>query len=75
MNKVGQKLKVLVDRKEGEHYVARTEGDSPEIDNEVLIPVSGNKLKAGTFSVVKIVSAGSYDLFAEPAGPLAKGRE
>jgi len=62
---VGRKMKVLVDRAEGEYYIARTEGDSPEIDNEVLIPRSGNKIKTGTFKEVKIKSAHNFDLFAE----------
>ncbi len=67
---VGKQLKVIIDRKEGDYYVARTEGDSPEIDNEVLIAAAGNKLKPGTFSDVKIMSAESFDLYAEPPGNL-----
>jgi len=70
VEKVGNKIKVLIDRKERDFYIARTEGDSPEIDNEVLIPTTGNKLKTGTFTEVTVTSAGSFDLFAKPAGRL-----
>jgi len=68
---VGKKIRVLIDRKEGDFYIARTDGDSPEIDNEVLIPISSNKLKPGTFSEVRVTSAESFDLYAEPAGNLS----
>ncbi len=72
---VGKKLKVLIDRKEGDYYTARSEGDSPEIDNEVLIPVSGNKLRLGTFSEVVIKSAESFDLYADLPGKHHHGRK
>lgn len=62
---IGKSLKVIIDRKEGDFYIARTEFDSPEIDNEVLIPASGGKLQIGNFYVVKITGADVYDLFAE----------
>ena len=61
---IGKTIKVLIDRKEGEYYIGRSESDSPEIDNEILIPVSGNKLKTGTFSEVSITAAESFDLYA-----------
>jgi len=63
--KVGQILNVLVDRLEGEYYVARTEFDSPEVDNEVLISREGNVLKPGSFCSVKITRAESFDLYAD----------
>lgn len=72
---VGQNIKVLIDRKEGDYFVGRSEKDSPEIDNEILIPVAGNKLIAGTFSEVTITSAESFDLFARPAERLVKRRK
>ena len=72
---VGRQIKVIVDRIEGDYYIARSEGDSPEIDNEVLIPLTGNKLKPGTFSEVKIISAESFDLYAEPLGRLGISRK
>lgn len=62
---VGQTLKVLIDRKEGEFYTGRTEFDSPEIDNEVLIPVSSKKIHTGRFYHVKITKAEEYDLYGE----------
>ena len=60
--KVGQEFRVLVDRKEGSHFVARTEFDSPDVDNEVLIPAEDIYLKIGDFCSVKIVEAHDYDL-------------
>ncbi len=59
---VGREIKVLVDRKEGNHYVARTEYDSPEVDNEVWIKTNGHKLKPGEFAIVLITEASDYDL-------------
>ena len=58
---IGETLKVIVDRREGMHYFGRTEYDSPEIDNEVLIETN-NELDIGTFYQVKIVDANEYDL-------------
>jgi ribosomal protein S12 methylthiotransferase len=64
--KVGKQFKVLVDRVESGNYIARTEYDSPEVDNEVLIPqVDDQHLRIGDFARVKITSADNYDLFAE----------
>jgi ribosomal protein S12 methylthiotransferase len=60
--KIGQVLRVLVDRKEGEYYVGRSEYDSPEIDNEVLLR-SGTELPAGSFADVHITEAREFDLF------------
>ena len=60
--KIGKKFIVLIDRAEGEFFVGRTEMDSPEIDNEVLINVS-TKLKIGDFCEVKITGADSFDLY------------
>ena len=64
--RIGKTLEVLVDRVEDGFYVARSEYDSPEVDNEVLIPVEGNELKIGAFYKVKIESSREYDLFAKP---------
>ena len=69
---IGRELKVIVDGIEGDYYIARSEGDSPEIDNEVLIPVAGNNLIPGTFSEVTVTSAENFDLFAAPSGHLVK---
>ena len=62
---VGNTYRVLVDRKEGDHYVARTEFDSPDVDNEVLISATDNYLSPGSFVNVKITSAEDYDLHGE----------
>lgn len=61
-DKVGKTCKVLIDRKEGDHYVGRTEYDSPEVDNEVLISAADNYLRIGDFITVKITGAEDYDL-------------
>ncbi len=63
---VGQKLKVLIDRVEGEYFVARTEFDSPDVDNEVLIKKSDHYMRIGDFQMVLIESADFYDLYASP---------
>lgn len=62
--KIGKLFKVIVDREEAEFYVARTEYDSPEVDNEVLL-AKKPKLTIGEFYSVKIIDATEYDLFAE----------
>lgn len=63
--KIGKTLKVLIDRKEGSFFSGRTEHDSPDVDNEVLIPAAEGNLQAGQFATVKIISAGEFDLFGE----------
>jgi ribosomal protein S12 methylthiotransferase len=62
--KVGQVFKVIVDRKEGDFFIGRTEFDSPEVDGEVLIS-STRELNKGEFADVKITGAEDYDLFAQ----------
>ncbi len=64
--KVGQKLRVLIDRIEGDSYIGRTEYDSPEVDNEVIIDKSKAYLRVGDFADVVIDSAEHYDLYATP---------
>ena len=61
---VGQELRVLVDRKEGDYFIARTEYDSPEVDNEVLISAADNYCRLGDFATVKVDSSEEYDLYA-----------
>ena len=61
---VGRSLPVMIDRREGEWLVGRTEYDSPEIDQEVLIPFSA-KIQTGTINQVKIKSSDDFDLFGE----------
>jgi ribosomal protein S12 methylthiotransferase len=62
---VGKTLKVLIDRKEGEYYIGRTEYDSPEVDNEVLIDASSNYFRIGDFVTATITNAEDYDLYGK----------
>jgi ribosomal protein S12 methylthiotransferase len=64
--KIGQTLKVLVDRKEGDYYYGRTEFDSPEVDNEVLIDAKQHYVRVGDFVQVEITEASDYDLIGKP---------
>ncbi len=63
--KVGQTLKVLFDRKEGEYFIGRTEADSPEVDNEVLVSAKDNFVRVGDFAQVEIIEAEPFDLIAK----------
>ena len=65
--RIGKTVKVLIDRKEGKHFIGRTEQDSPEVDNEVLIPATKDYLRIGDFANIKITGAEEYDLVGEPA--------
>ncbi|MCB0561595.1 MAG: 30S ribosomal protein S12 methylthiotransferase RimO [Phaeodactylibacter sp.] len=65
--KIGKTFKVLFDRKEGEFFIGRTEGDSPEVDNEVLVAAANNYVRVGDFAQVKITDAMDYDLIGEIA--------
>lgn len=62
-SRVGQTLRVLIDRKEGEYFVGRSEFDSPEVDNEVLVTAEDNYLRVGDFVQVKITGAEYFDLY------------
>ena len=66
--KIGSIYRVLIDGREGKYYLGRTEYDSPEVDNEVLIPLAGKKLHTGRFYPVRITGAGDYELFGEVIG-------
>lgn len=63
--KVGTTMKVIIDRKEGEYYVGRTEFDSPEVDPEVLVPVANGILRTGCFYDMTITDSDDFDLYAE----------
>jgi len=65
-DKIGRTFKVLFDRVEGDHFIGRTEHDSPEVDNEVLIPKS-QFVRLGDFTPIKVVGAEEFDLFGEIA--------
>jgi ribosomal protein S12 methylthiotransferase len=60
--RIGQSFRVLIDRKEGDYYIGRTQYDSPEVDNEVLVRAE-RALETGCFYRVKITDAAEYDLF------------
>jgi ribosomal protein S12 methylthiotransferase len=64
-SKIGQRLKVIIDRIEGEYYVGRTEFDSPEIDPEVLIKQTDKALSLGNFYEVQVTDSDEFDLFGE----------
>lgn len=64
-SKIGQVWKVIIDREEGDYYVARSEFDSPEIDMEILIPKDENSLSIGNFYKVKIIGAEEFDFYAK----------
>lgn len=68
--KVGKAYKVIIDRKEGEYYVGRTEYDSPEVDPEVLIKAGTRPLTIGDFYEVKVSDADDFDLYGEVTGHL-----
>jgi ribosomal protein S12 methylthiotransferase len=64
--KIGKTFKCIIDRKEGPYFIGRTEFDSPDVDNEVLIDASKFYVKVGDFSMVKIIDATEFDLYGEP---------
>ncbi|MEP5254025.1 MAG: 30S ribosomal protein S12 methylthiotransferase RimO [Winogradskyella arenosi] len=63
--KIGKEFKVVIDRKEGNYFVGRTEFDSPDVDNEVLIDASTTYLKTGEFAKIKVIEAEYFDLYGE----------
>ena len=66
--KIGQRLRCIIDRKEGKHFVGRTEFDSPDVDNEVLIDAREHYVRIGEFVEVEIIGASDFDLMAKPLG-------
>jgi ribosomal protein S12 methylthiotransferase len=63
---VGSVQKTLIDRIEGGYFVGRTEGDSPEVDNEVLIDAQKYFLRIGDFANIRIIKSDAFDLYGEP---------
>jgi ribosomal protein S12 methylthiotransferase len=63
--KVGKRMKVIIDRKEGDYYIGRTEFDSPEVDPEVLIKCPEASLTTGNFYPAEIIDSDDFDLFAK----------
>lgn len=64
--KIGETFKCIIDRKEGNYFVGRTEFDSPDVDNEVLIDATKHYLKQGEYASIKITEAADFDLYGEP---------
>jgi ribosomal protein S12 methylthiotransferase len=64
--KIGETLRCMVDRKDGNYLIARTEHDSPDVDNEVLIDATKYYLQPGKFANIKIVDAAEFDLYGVP---------
>ena len=63
--KIGLIMKVVIDRKEGDYYVGRTEFCSPEVDPEVLIKAGDKQLRVGTLYDVRITSSEEFDLYGQ----------
>ena len=64
--KIGQTFRCIIDRKEGNYFVGRTEFDSPDVDNEVMVDATKHYLKQGEFVDLKVIEAADFDLYAEP---------
>ncbi|MEX0362252.1 MAG: 30S ribosomal protein S12 methylthiotransferase RimO, partial [Allomuricauda sp.] len=67
--KVGKTFQCIIDRKEGNHFVGRTEFDSPDVDNEVLIDATQHYVKIGDFVDIEITEASDFDLYGVPVKP------
>ena len=72
--RVGRTMRVVVDSRQGDYYVARSEYDSPEVDQEILIPAEQRQLRRGYFYDVRITGAEGYDLYGEVIAPSRKRR-
>ncbi len=64
--KVGKTFKCIFDRKEGDHFIGRTEFDSPDVDNDVIVDATKHYIKVGEFIQIKITEATDFDLYGEP---------
>ena len=70
--KIGKTFKCLFDRKDGEYFYGRTESDSPDVDNDVLVDAKEHYIKIGEFIDIKIHEAGDYDLYGTPVKKMKK---
>ncbi len=70
--KIGETFKVIIDRKEGNYFIGRTEFDSPDVDNEVLIDATEIYLKTGEYYDIKVTDAADFDLYGTPLNAEAK---
>ncbi len=67
--KIGRTFRCIIDRKEGNYFVGRTEHDSPDVDNEVLIDAAKHYVKIGDFTPIEITEASDFDLYGVPVNP------
>ncbi len=67
LRRVGRTGRVIIDSRQGDYYVGRSQYDSPEVDQEILIPAAGGRMLRGHFYPIRIVSAAEYDLYGERA--------
>lgn len=65
LDKIGKTYKVLFDRKEGDHWVGRSEYDSPEVDNEILVDANEDYIRVGDFANIEIYNAEAFDLYGK----------
>ena len=72
LERVGRTMRVIVDSRQGDYYVARSEFDSPEVDQEILIPVHLRQLRRGCFYEARITGAENFDLYGEVIAPCRK---
>ena len=68
LRRVGRTERVLIDSRQGDYYVGRTQYDSPEVDQEILVPAAGRRLLRGHFYEISICEAADYDLYGRAAG-------
>ena len=68
LRRVGRTERVLIDSRQGDYYVGRTQYDSPEVDQEILVPAAGRRLLRGHFYEISICEAADYDLYGRVAG-------
>ena len=68
LGRIGRDMKVLFDRKEGEYFIGRSQYDSPEVDNEILVNAAQNYVRVGDFANVHITNAEAFDLYGEIPG-------
>ncbi len=71
--KIGAEFRCMIDRVEGGYFVGRTESDSPDVDNEVLVDASAHYLRVGDFAQLRVTEATDFDLYAVPAEPQTDG--
>jgi ribosomal protein S12 methylthiotransferase len=64
--KVGKTFKCLFDKKDGNYFIGRTEADSPDVDNEVMVDATKHYVQVGQYVNIKVTEAGDFDLYGEP---------